>query len=255
KEGFHMNWEHLDALKRLVRFESSRLAAGEYASLADYVANMKDGQKDIYYLTAESRKAAEGSPHLEVFRKKGVEVLYLVDPIDEWMVQGLTEFDGKKLVHAAKGALDLGELSKEEKAREEEAKGAYAGLAADIAAKESGFLKEVRVTSRLSESPCCLVADVHDLGSNLERILKMSNQAVPESKRILEINPDHPIIRGLKARFDADPADGRLPDWYAVLVDQALLAEGAPPRDPAGYVSKVNGLLSGLLGPQTGRPA
>ncbi len=249
KEGFHMNWEHLDALKRLVRFESSRLPSGEFAGLADYVANMKDGQKDIYYLTAESRKAAEGSPHLEVFRKKGVEVLYLVDPIDEWVVQGLAEFDGKKLVHAAKGALDLGELSKEDKAREEEAKGAYAKLAADIAAKQPDFLKEARVTSRLSESPCCLVADEHELGANLERILKMSNQAVPESKRILEINPDHPIIRGLKDRFEADPGDARLPDWYAVLVDQALLAEGSSPRDPAGYVARVNGLLSGLIGP------
>jgi molecular chaperone HtpG len=252
KEGFHMNWEHLDALKRLVRFGSSRLpvrdGGGDVTGLADYVANMKAGQKDIYYLTAESRKAAEGSPHLEVFRKKGIEVLYLVDPIDEWVAQALPEFDGKKLVHAAKGALDLGDLSKEEKAREEEAKGAYARLAEDIVAKLPEVLKEVRVTSRLSESPCCLVADENELGSNLERILKMSNQAVPESKRILEINPDHPIIRGVKARFDADAADPRLPDWYGVLVDQALLAEGAAPRDPAGYVAKVNGLLGDALG-------
>ncbi|HEX2612623.1 MAG TPA: molecular chaperone HtpG [Fibrobacteria bacterium] len=247
KEGFHMNWEHLDALKRLVRFGSSRLGNGEITGLADYIANMKGGQKDIYYLTAENRRAAEGSPHLEVFRKKGIEVLYLVDPIDEWVTQALSEFDGKKLVHAAKGALDLGELSKEEKAHEEEAKGAYATLAADIAAKLPEVLKEVRVTSRLSESPCCLVADENELGSNLERILKMSNQAVPESKRILEINPDHPIIRGVKARFDADASDPRLPDWYGVLVDQALLAEGSAPRDPAGYVAKVNGLLGEAL--------
>ena len=248
KEGFHMNWEHLDELKRLLRFGSSRLQAGEYTSLQDYVVNMKDGQKDIYYLTAESRRAAEGSPHLEVFRKKGIEVLYLVDPIDEWVVQALTEFDGKKLVHAAKGALDLGELSGEEKKREEEAKGAFGGFMADFAAKQPDILKEVRVTSRLSESPCCLVADEHDLGSNLERILKMSNQDVPESKRILEINPDHPLITGLKARFDADANDPQLADWYGVLVDQALLAEGAAPRDPAGYVAKVNGLLKDVLG-------
>src|SRR5690606_30161954 len=180
KEGFHMNWEHLDELKRLLRFESSRTAAGEYTGLQDYILNMKDGQKDIYYLTAESRRAAEGSPHLEVFRKKDIEVLYLVDPIDEWVVQALTEFDGKKLVHAAKGALDLGELSAEEKKREEEAKGAFGAFTADFAARQSDVLKEVRVTSRLSESPCCLVADEHDLGANLERILKMSNQAVPE---------------------------------------------------------------------------
>jgi len=248
KEGFHMNWEHLDELKRLLRFESGRTAAGEFTSLQDYVVNMKEGQKDIYYLTAESRRAAEGSPHLEVFRKKGVEVLYLVDPIDEWVVQALTEFDGKKLVHAAKGALDLGDLTAEEKKREEEAKGTYQAFTVDFAAKLPDVLKEVRVTSRLSESPACLVADEHDLGANLERILKMSNQAVPESKRILEINPDHALIAGLKARFDADPADPALADWYGVLVDQALLAEGSAPRDPAGYVAKVNGLLKNVLG-------
>jgi molecular chaperone HtpG len=234
KEGFHMNWEHLDALKRLIRFESSRLASGEYTGLQDYVVNMKDGQKDIYYLTAESRKAAEGSPHLEVFRKKGVEVLYLVDPIDEWVVQALTEFDGKKLVNAAKGALDLGDLSKDEKAREEQAKGTYEKFMADFAAKMPEMLKEVRVTARLAESPCCLISGEEDLGANMERILKMSNQAVPESKRILEINPDHPIIQRLNARFEANPSDPKLADWYGVLVDQALLAEGSDLKDPAG---------------------
>ncbi len=251
KEGFHMNWEHLDELKRLLRFESSRLpaseGAGEYTGLQDYVVNMKDGQKDIYYITAENRRAAEGSPHLEVFRKKGVEVLYLVDPIDEWVVQALTEFDGKKLVNAAKGALDLGELSAEEKKREEEVKGTYEKFLADFAAKMPD-LKEVRVTTRLAESPTCLVSSEDDLGANLERILKMSNQPVPESKRILEINPDHPIIQGVKVRFEADPNDPQLADWYGVLVDQALLAEGSNLKDPSGYVTRVNGLLKNVLG-------
>jgi molecular chaperone HtpG len=247
KEGFHMNWDHLDELKRLIRFESSRLVAGEYTGLQDYVVNMKADQKDIYFLTAENRRAAEGSPHLEVFRKKGVEVLYLVDPIDEWVVQALTEFDGKKLVNAAKGALDLGELSAEEKAREESAKGTYEKFMADFAAKMPDVLKEVRVTARLAESPCCLVSGEEDLGANLERILKMSNQAVPESKRTLEINPDHPIIQRLNARFEANPADPKLPDWYGVLVDQALLAEGSDLKDPAGYVTRVNGLLAEML--------
>jgi molecular chaperone HtpG len=247
KEGFHMNWEHLDELKRLIRFESSRLVAGEYTGLQDYVVNMKADQKDIYYLTAENRRAAEGSPHLEVFRKKGVEVLYLVDPIDEWVVQALTEFDGKKLVNAAKGALDLGEMSAEEKAREESAKGTYEKFMADFAAKMPDVIKEVRVTARLAESPCCLVSGEEDLGANLERILKMSNQAVPESKRTLEINPDHPIIQRLNARFEANPNDPKLPDWYGVLVDQALLAEGSDLKDPAGYVTRVNSLLADML--------
>jgi molecular chaperone HtpG len=247
KEGFHMNWEHLDELKRLIRFESSRLEAGAYTGLQDYVVNMKDGQKDIYYLTAENRRAAEGSPHLEVFRKKGVEVLYLVDPIDEWVVQALTEFDGKKLINASKGALDLGDLTADEKKREDEAKGAYEKFTADFAAKMPD-LKEVRITARLAESPACLVSGEDDIGANLERILKMSNQAVPESKRILEINPDHPIIQGLNARFEADPSDPKLVDWYGVLVDQALLAEGSDLKDPAGYVTRVNGLLKNVLG-------
>jgi molecular chaperone HtpG len=247
KEGFHMNWENLDELKRLLRFESSRLAAGEYTSLADYVANMKDGQKDIYYLTAESRRAAEGSPHLEVFRKKGVEVLYLVDPIDEWVTQALFDFDGKKLVNAAKGDLDLGELSKEEKEQQKEAGGKLADLMKDFQEKLSERIKEVRITTRLAESPCCLVADEGDLGANMERILRMSNQKVPESKRILEINPAHPIIERLNALRETDPSNPKLADWYGVLADQALLAEGSEIQDPAGYVAKVNGFLAEVL--------
>jgi molecular chaperone HtpG len=247
KEGFHMNWENLDELKRLLRFESSKTGAGEYRGLQDYVVDMKEGQKDIYYLTAENRRAAEGSPHLEVFRKKGVEVLYLVDPIDEWVVQSLTEFDGKKLVNAAKGDLDLGDLSKEEKKHQDEAKGQYEKFMKDLGEKMAETIKEVRVTTRLDESPCCLVADEHDLGANMERILKMSNQKVPESKRILEINPDHPIIQRLNALYEADPVNPGLPDWYGVLVDQALLAEGSEIRNPAEYVKKVNGFLANVL--------
>jgi molecular chaperone HtpG len=247
KEGFHMNWENLDELKRLLRFESSRGAAGEYRGLQDYAVDMKDGQKDIYYLTAESRGAAEGSPHLEVFRKKGVEVLYLVDPIDEWVVSSLTEFDGKKLVNASKGDLDLGDLSKEEKKHTEEAKGQYEKFMKDLGEKMTGTIKEVRVTTRLAESPCCLVADEHELGANMERILKMSNQKVPDSKRTLEINPDHPIIQRLNALYEADPANPKLADWYGVLVDQALLAEGSEIKNPSAYVAKVNGFLAEVL--------
>ncbi len=248
KEGFHMNWENLDELKRLVRFESSRTQAGHYRGLQDYVVDMKEGQKDIYFLTAENRKAAEGSPHLEVFRKKDIEVLYLIDPIDEWVVQSLTEFDGKKLLSAAKGDLDLGDLSKEEKKHQKEASSEYKKFMKDFEEKMSDTLKEVRVTTRLEESPTCLVAGEEDMGANLERILKMANQKVTESKRILEINPDHPIIRKLLGIFEADPANAKLPDWYRVLVDQALLAEGSAIPEPAAYVSKVNGFLKEVLG-------
>ena len=248
KEGFYMNWENLDELKRLTRFESNKVATGQYRSLQDYVLGMKEGQKDIYYITAENRKAAEGSPHLEVFRKKDIEVLYLVDPIDEWVTQSLTEFDGKKLLNAAKGDLDLGDLSKDEKKHKKEAQGQYKDFMKDFEEKMAGELKEVRVTTRLAESPCCLVTGEEDLGANMERILKMANQKVPESKRILEINPDHPIIQKLQGIFAADSTNPKLPDWYRVLVDQALLAEGSPIPEPASYVSKVNSFLAEVLG-------
>lgn len=247
KEGFHMNWENLDELKRLVRFESSKSAAGEYAGLEEYVARMKAEQKDLYYIAGENRAAVEHSPHMEVFKAKDIEVLYLIDPIDEWVVQSLTEFDGKKLVNVAKGDLDLGELSKEEKKAQKEAEGAYKKFMKDFQDKLGETLKEVRVTTRLKESPCVLVADENDMGSNMERILKMANQKVTASKRILEINPEHPIMQSLQKMYDADGSNPKLADWYQLLVDQALLAEGSEIKDPAGYVAKVNGFLAEVL--------
>jgi molecular chaperone HtpG len=245
KEGFHMNWENLDELKRLLRFESSETQAAAYTSLAEVVGRMKADQKDLYYISGESRKAVENSPHLEVFRKKGVEVLYLIDPIDEWVVQSVTEFEGKKLVNVAKGDLDLGDLTKEEKKQSKEATGKLKKLMADLQEKQGERLKEVRVTARLSGSPCCLVADESDMGANMERILKMANQKIDAQKRILEINPEHPLIVRLNERFEKDASDSALGDWYGILVDQALLAEGSEIPDPAGYVTKVNQLLLG----------
>jgi len=247
KEGFHMNWENLDELKRLVRFESSGTAAGEHVGLEEYVARMKSEQKDIYYISGESRAAVEHSPHLEVFKSKEIEVLYLIDPIDEWVVQSLNEFDGKKLLNVSKGDLDLGDLSKEEKKAQKEAEGTFKKFMKDFQEKLGDMLKEVRVTSRLKESPCVLVADEGDLGSNMERILKMANQKVTASKRVLEINPEHPIMKSLQKMYDADAANPKLGDWYALLVDQALLAEGSEIKDPAGYVAKVNGFLTEVL--------
>ncbi|HKP95717.1 MAG TPA: molecular chaperone HtpG [Fibrobacteria bacterium] len=247
KEGFHMNWENLDELKRLIRFESNKTAAGEYVGLEEYVIRMKAEQKDVYYISGESRSAVEHSPHLEVFKSKDIEVLYLIDPIDEWVVQSLGDFDGKKLLNVAKGDLDLGELSKEEKKSQKEAEGTYKKFMKDFEEKTGDLLKEVRVTTRLKESPCCLVADESDMGANMERILKMANQKVTASKRILEINPDHAIMQSLRKMYDADPANPKLKDWYGLLVDQALLAEGSEIKDPAGYVSKVNGFLADVL--------
>ncbi|MDB5048167.1 MAG: heat shock protein Hsp90 [Fibrobacteres bacterium] len=247
KEGFHMNWENLDELKRLIRFESNKTAAGEYVGLEEYVVRMKAEQKDIYYISGETRGAVEHSPHLEVFKSKDIEVLYLIDPIDEWVVQSLADFDGKKLLNVAKGDLDLGELTKEEKKSQKQAEGKYKKFMKDFEEKTGDLLKEVRVTTRLTESPCCLVADETDMGANMERILKMANQKVTASKRILEINPDHAIMQSLRKMYDADPANPKLKDWYGLLVDQALLAEGSEIKDPAGYVSKVNGFLTDML--------
>ncbi len=247
KEGFHMNWENLDELKRLVRFESSRTQEGDYVGLEEYVPRMKDGQKDIYYITGESRAAVDRSPHLEVFKTKDIEVLYLTDPIDEWVVQGLTEFDGKKLVNVSKGDLDLGELSKEEKETRKEAEGQYKDFMKDFQDRMGDILKEVRVTTRLKESPAVLVSGEEDLGANMERILKMARQNVTASKRILEINPEHPIIQNLRKLHAADAASPKLKEWYSLLVDQALLAEGSEIKDPAGYVSRVNVLLTEVL--------
>ncbi len=247
KEGFHLNFDNLDELKRLVRFESSQTQAGGYTSLAEYIGRMKSEQKDIYFLTGESREAVEKSPHLEVFKKKDIEVLFLIDPIDEWVTQSLTEFDSKKLVHVAKGDLDLGELGKEEKKQQKEAEGKYKKFMGHFEKALEDSLKEVRVTTRLSDSPCVLVAGEHDMGANLERILKMANQKVTAQKRILEINPDHPIIQRLLSKWEANADDAQLGDWYRVLVDQALLAEGGEVKDPAGYVTRVNKFLVDVL--------
>ncbi len=247
KEGFHMNWENLDELKRLIRFQSNKTGEGEFVGLEDYVLRMKAEQKDIYFISGESRQAVEHSPHLEVFKAKDVEVLYLIDPIDEWVVQSLGEFNEKKLMNVTKGDLDLGDLTKEEKKDQKEAQGKYKKFMKDFEEKMGEMLKEVRVTTRLKESPCCLVADEQDIGANMERILKMANQKVTPGKRILEINPDHAISKGLVEMFAADPVNPMLKDWYGLLVDQALLAEGSEIKDPAGYVSKVNQFLTEVL--------
>jgi len=247
KEGFHMNFENLDELKRLIRFESSQTQAGSVTSLGEYIGRMKTDQKDIYFISGESREAVEKSPHMEVFKKKDLEVLFLIDPIDEWVTQSLTEFDGKKLVNVSKGDLDLGELGKEEKKQQKEAEGKYKKFMGHFEKAMEESLKEVRVTTRLADSPCVLVAGEHDMGANLERILKMANQKVTAQKRILEINPDHPIIQRLQGIWEANAEDPKLPDWYRVLVDQALLAEGSEVKDPAGYVSRVNRFLIEVL--------
>jgi molecular chaperone HtpG len=239
KEGVGEDFANKDKIGGLLRFASTHADTAEQTvSLKDYSGRMKEGQEKIYYVTAETFNAAKNSPHLEVFRKKGIEVLLLSDRVDEWVVGYLTEFDGKELVSVAKGGLDLGKLEDEaEKQEQEKEADEFKELTGKIKGSLGERVKEVRITHRLTDSPACLVADEHDVSGNLARLLKAAGQTAPNSKPILEINPKHPVVLRLKyeeARFD---------DWSAVLFDQALLAEGGQLDDPASFVKRMNQLM------------
>jgi molecular chaperone HtpG len=244
KEGAGEDFANKDKIASLLRFASTHAdTADETVSLADYAGRMKEGQDRIYYVTADTFNAARNSPHLEVFRKKGIEVLLLSDRVDEWVVGHLTEFEGNALVSVAKGGLDLGKLEDEaeRKQKDEEASG-LKELVDRIKGSLGDRVKDVRVTHRLIESPACLVADEHDMSGNLARLLKASGQSGPVAKPILEINPTHPVVLRLTSEeknFDA---------WAAVLVDQALLAEGGQLDDPATFVKRINQLMLEMSG-------
>ena len=244
KEGVGEDFANKDKIAGLLRFASTKLdTPDEVVSLADYIGRMKEGQDKIYFVTAETFNAAKNSPHLEVFRKKGIEVLLLTDRVDEWVTGNLTEFDGKALVSVAKGGLDLGALEDEtEKQEVEKAADEYKELVDKMKASLGERVKDVKVTLRLTDSPACLVADEHDLGMNLARILKAAGQNAPVSKPILEINPNHPAVLRLKYE------DKHFDDWAAVLFDQALLAEGGTLDDPATFVKRINQLMMAMSG-------
>ena len=239
KEGIGEDFANKDKVAGLLRFASTQAdTPDETVSLADYIARMKEGQEKIYYATAETFNAAKNSPHLEVFRKKGIEVLLMSDRVDEWALSYLTEFDGKPLASVAKGGLDLGKLEDEaEKQAQEKEAGEFKELTEKIKASLAERVKEVRVTHRLTDSPACLVAEEHDLSGNLARMLKAAGQKAPVSQPILEINPQHPVVLRLKSE------EKRFDDWAAVLFDQALLAEGGQLDDPATFVRRVNQLM------------
>lgn len=244
KEGVGEDFANKEKIASLLRFATTHAdTADETVSLKDYIGRMKEGQEKIYYVTAESFNAARNSPHLEIFRKKGIEVLLLSDRVDEWVTGNLTEFDGKPLVSVARGGLDLGKLEDEaEKKETEQAADEYKPLLEKVKASLGERVKEVRVTLRLTESPACLVADEHDLGMNLGRILKAAGQDAPDSKPILEINPHHPAVQRLKTE------EKQFDDWAAVLFDQALLAEGGTLDDPASFVKRINQLMLAVSG-------
>ncbi|MCE3605217.1 molecular chaperone HtpG [Massilia sp. P8910] len=242
KEGIGEDAGNKDRIAKLLRFASTANDnADQNTSLADYIARMKEGQEKIYYVAGDSYTAAKNSPHLEIFRKKGVEVLLMTDRVDEWMLSFLTEFEGKELVSVAKGGLDLGGLEDEaEKKEHEETETSYKELVERMKAALGEKAKDVRVTFRLTDSPACLVADENELSGNLLRMLKAAGQSAPESKPILEINPSHPLVTRLK---NEDAASTEFGDWAHILFDQALLAEGGSLSDPASFVKRLNEML------------
>jgi molecular chaperone HtpG len=245
KEGVAEDPANRDRVAGLLRFASTHAGLPQQdVALADYVARMPEGQDKIYYITGDSFTAASQSPQLEIFRKKGVEVLLLSDRLDEWLMSYLTEFDGKSLQHVAKGELDLGTLdTPEDKAELEAREQAAAGLLERLKRALAERVGEVRVTHRLTDSPACLVREEHDLGPGLRELLAAAGQALPEMRPVLEVNPAHALIR----RLEAEAGEERFAALAALVLDQATLAEGGTLADPAAYVRRVNELLLELL--------
>jgi molecular chaperone HtpG len=246
KEGPIEDHANKERIAKLLRFASTHGDSDKQSvSLEDYVGRMKEGQEKIYYVTADSYAAAKNSPHLEIFRKKGIEVLLLSDRVDEWLISSLDEFDGKHLQSVAKGQLDLGKLDdEEEKKHQEEVSKDFESVLNQIKEVLADKVSEVRLSHRLTESPACLVSDVYGMSLNMERIMKEAGQKMSFGKKpIFEINPDHALVQRLKAEQD----DARFADLTQILFDQAILAEGGQLDDPSAFVHKLNGLLQGLL--------
>jgi len=240
KEGTGEDAANLERISKLLRFASTNSGdESQTVSLADYVGRMKEGQDKIYYVTADSFAAASNSPHLEIFRKKGIEVLLLTERVDEWMMSHLREFDGKSLTSVAKGGLDLDKLSDEaEKKHQEEVAEQFKPLVERLQASLADKVKEVRVTSRLVDSPACVVVGENDLSPHLLRMLKSAGQEAPVVKPVLEINPEHALVGRIEKASDEE-----FGDWAQLLLDQAMLAEGAQIADPAAFVKRLNQLL------------
>jgi molecular chaperone HtpG len=244
KEGPGEDYANRERIAALLRFASTHTDSdAQVVSLKDYIGRMKEGQTAIYFITADSFAAAKHSPHLEIFRKKGIEVLLLSDRVDEWLMSNLHEFDGKPLKSVAKGGLDLGALEDEaEKTAQKEAEDSLKPLVERIKTTLGERVRDVRVTHRLTDSPACLVTGEGDMSANLERLLKAAGQAAPTVKPTLEINPTHALVTRLNSESDED----RFADWANLLFEQALLAEGGQLDDPASFVRRLNGLLAML---------
>ena len=245
KEGIEVDPTNKDKIKDLLLFESSRTEPGKYVSLKEYTERMVLDQKEIYYITGTSRSAVENSPHLEVFKKKEIEVLFMIEPVDEFILSGFGEYDKKKLRSIAQGDIDLGTEEEKKIADEQkkEASGKYKKLIKKVQDSLKDYVKEVRLSDRLTDSASCLVTDDGDMNPQMERIFAAMNQPVPETKRILELNPDHPVIETMNDLFAADKKNPKLADYSELLYDQALLTEGIAIKDPARFARLVTDLM------------
>jgi len=249
KEGVIEDHKNKERVAKLLRFATTHSdAQAQNVSLEDYVSRMQEGQEKIYYITADSFSAAKNSPHLEIFRKKGIEVLLMSDRVDEWLLSNLTEFDGKHLQSVAKGELDLDKLDSEEEKKELEEKSKdFESVLKQVKEVLGDKVSDVRLSHRLTDSPACLVTEAHDMSLNMARIMKEAGQNLGmfggNAKPIFELNPTHPLVTKIKEEQD----DARFADITSILFDQAILSEGGQLDDPAAFVHKLNGLLQGLM--------
>ncbi|MCZ6723762.1 MAG: molecular chaperone HtpG [Gammaproteobacteria bacterium] len=239
KEGPAEDFANKEKIAKLLRFSTTHSGDEEQAvTFDDYVSRMQDGQDKIYYIAADSHAAARNSPHLEIFKKKGIEVLLLSDRVDEWLTSHLTEYDGKKLQSVAKGELDLGADEASEKELEEKAKSSEK-LIKRMKKALGDKVEDVRVTNRLTDSPACIVLNEQDMAMHMQRLLKEAGHEMPSSRPVLEINPDHPIVK----KLNAEKSKKKFDDWSSILFDQAILTEGGQLEDPASFVAKLNKML------------
>jgi molecular chaperone HtpG len=245
KEGPAENFGNKDKIAGLLRFATTHTdSEAQDQSLQDYLSRMQEDQDKIYYVVAENFKTAKNSPHLEVFRKRGIEVLLLSDRVDDWLMNHLQEFEGKRFQDVARGTLDLDAASEEEQAEREKLREKTESLVERLSAALGEQVSEVRPTDRLTESAACLVVGEHDMGAQMRRIMEAAGQPIPDSKPILEINPSHPLV----AMLDQEADESRFADLAAIVFDQATLAEGGQLEDPASYVNRLNRLLLQMSG-------
>ncbi len=248
KEGLHFDWDNADKLKGLMLYPSAKTENNGLIALKDYIAAMPETQKDIYYLIAEDLATARQSPHIEAITARGYDVLFMVDPVDSYIIERLGEFEGKKLVAADKGDLELGtdEEKAEAKKKRDAAAGDFKALTDFIQAQLKADVKEVRLSPRLKDSACCLVADEHAMNASMERIMRAMNQEVPAQQRILELNPEHPLIVRMKSLLAENSENPKLGDFAELLLGQALIGEGSTPKNPQRFTRIITDLMVNL---------